>query len=331
MANIFTRLTFALLIISVALLQPGLCQTPIDSTAAKATIARVIDVETRLDLERNIALGNISTQEELDAALEGIDLLSDAPVADDEEGDAVSEVPVDPMEGMTTAERLNALRKRTRTLLEGYREAQVLRDEDLKDKLYKLVCNHKALGYGGARNQMYNSIDNYNGKVECVYTHKLFPAKNAESSKGGKGFMNCEHTWPQSFFNKQEPQRSDIWHLYPTDSDANGRRSSYPFGVVIGSPIWTEGGSKLGHNAQGKIVFEPRDDHKGNVARSLFYFSVRYKDPIDSMQEMVLRKWNQQDPPDELEKERANRIEKVQNNRNPFIDHPEYVGQIGDF
>lgn len=325
MANTFTRLIFALVIILLTILQPGLCQTPIDASGAKEIVSRVADLQTRLDLERNITLGNIATQEDLEAALEGIELLPDVSAVDDE--DAVSEVPADSMADMNTVERLNALRKRTRTILEGYRLARGLRDENLKDKLYKLVCNHRALGYGGARNQMYKSIDNYGGKVECVYTHKMFVSKSLDD----KGFLNCEHTWPQSFFNKQEPQRSDIWHLYPTDSDANSRRGSYPFGIVIGNPTWSEGGSRLGNNAQGKIVFEPRSDHKGNVARSLFYFSVRYKDPIDSMQEMVLKKWHEQDPPDDAEKERANRIEKVQNNRNPFIDHPEYVGQIGDF
>ena len=79
------------------------------------------------------------------------------------------------------------------------------------------------------------------------------------------------------------------------------------------------------------IIFEPPNGHKGNVARALFYFSVRYQIKISKLQEYYLKKWHQQDPVDEFEKWRNDQIEDIQGNRNPFIDMPELVKHIDDF
>ena len=43
----------------------------------------------------------------------------------------------------------------------------------------------------------------------------------------------------------------------------------------------------------------------------------------------VLLQWHRADPPDAFEKRRNDVIfERWQHNRNPFIDHPEWVGSI---
>jgi endonuclease I len=78
-------------------------------------------------------------------------------------------------------------------------------------------------------------------------------------------------------------------------------------------------------------VFEPPQDHKGNVARALFYFATRYELTIGKAEEEVLRKWNQEDPVDQEELDRNEEIFKVQQNRNPFVDFPELVDRISDF
>ncbi len=217
-----------------------------------------------------------------------------------------------------------------------------LNDDALKKGLAKLIRIHECLGYSSARKFMYKQIDNENGAVEGVYTGRIFPyvqgfrkeyidtEEYTVEETRERSFMNCEHTWPQSFFDKKEPMRSDIFHLYPTDSDANSRRGSYPFGMVK-NVKWEQGDSKQGTDANGKRVFEPRDSHKGNVARSIFYFSTCYSNKLDSYQESVLRKWHEQDPVDEEERERNRSVFQLQRNRNPFIDHPEWVSQISDF
>ena len=80
-----------------------------------------------------------------------------------------------------------------------------------------------------------------------------------------------------------------------------------------------------------KNGFEPPANHKGNVARALFYFSLRYDLRIKPYEEMVLRQWNILDPVDSEEVRRNTLIEKIQGNRNPFVDDSELVNLISDF
>jgi hypothetical protein len=127
--------------------------------------------------------------------------------------------------------------------------------------------------------------------------------------------------------------KSDLFHLYPTLSSANNARSNYPFGIVVSNITWQQGGSKRGNNSLGTVVFEPRDVHKGNVARSLFYFCVKYNNVspggfMAAVQENVLRQWNYSDTVNANERLRNNRIAPLQKVRNPFIDHPELVDRI---
>ncbi|HEM49024.1 MAG TPA: hypothetical protein ENO27_02320, partial [Caldithrix sp.] len=214
-----------------------------------------------------------------------------------------------------------------------YDATQNLFGETLKSALNGIIDEHTSLGYNTARDSMYGSIDNVNGFVECVYTGRTAEF-NTRSGATANNF-NCEHTWPQSFFSENDPMRSDIFHLYPTDEEANSRRGSLDFGDVV-SATWSEGGSLLGTDASGQIVFEPRNVHKGNVARSHFYFLIRYAgsyneytDP-DKM-EVLFRSWHVSDPIDAAEQGRNDAIYAVQNNRNPFIDHPELVDRINNF
>jgi deoxyribonuclease I len=187
---------------------------------------------------------------------------------------------------------------------------------------------HSGLGYDRARDVMYGTVDNYNDSVECVYTGTVL-AHTAGSTGTPAGF-NAEHTWPQSQGASTEPARSDLHHLYPTTAGSNNRRSNLPFCEVVTS-TWEEGGSKLGKDSAGNSCFEPRDAHKGNVARSLFYFSVVYEYPISASYEATLRQWNLQDPPDAKDLERNTRIEAAQRSRNIFVDRPELIARIADF
>ncbi len=207
-----------------------------------------------------------------------------------------------------------------------YPGTENLTNKALKDKLNQLISNHTSLGYDLARTKMFSEIDNKDGWVECVYTGFKLQTSGIPNSN----IMNTEHTWPQSMGADNEPARSDLFHLFPTKSDANSRRGSYPFGTVV-NVTWSEGGSKLGTNSKGNTVFEPRDVHKGNVARAIFYFSIRYKLPIDADQESELRKWHTLDPVDTEEIDRCNSITGYQKNRNPFVDWPPFVDRIEDF
>ncbi len=207
-----------------------------------------------------------------------------------------------------------------------YPGTEGLTNDALKDKLYQFISNHTSLGYDLAREKMFSEIDNKDGWVECVYTGYRLQTTTIPNAT----VMNTEHTWPQSLGAGKEPARSDLFHLFPTKSDANSKRGSYPFGTVV-NEAWLEGGSKLGTDVNGNTVFEPRDIHKGNVARAMFYFSIRYSLPIDNSQETELKKWHILDPVDEGERNRCEMIYSYQKNRNPFVDWPPFVDSIEDF
>lgn len=213
-----------------------------------------------------------------------------------------------------------------------YSFTQGLIDEPLKTALKNYCSTNTNNNYTTSRTAMFSTIDDYNSDdtIECVYTgRKVYttgiPSVNPPQS------MNTEHTFPQGFFNQDEPMRSDIHHLYPSDEVANNRRNNYDFGNVVSNITWENGGSKLGLDAGGNIVFESRNQHKGNIARCLFYFLIRYQNYggfMDAVQENVLRQWNLLDTVDAHERFRENGIEAFQHNRSPFVDHPEFIDRI---
>jgi deoxyribonuclease I len=205
---------------------------------------------------------------------------------------------------------------------------------------------HSSLGYRGARKVLFGKIhleeDNRGYFVKDVYCRKEFTNKQTNVGPNiipNSNLLNCEHTWPQSKFTGRfgnDIQKSDLHHLYPTDSRANSVRGNYNFGEVNGSAVPGNcEASRIGHDRRSSGSrgnrFEPPTEHKGNVARALFYFSVRYQISISASEEAYLREWHIEDPVDAKERERNSIIYNVQNNRNPFIDYPELVTRLQDF
>ncbi len=217
-----------------------------------------------------------------------------------------------------------------------YSTTENLEADQLKTALrIRIGQGYNSLGYNAARDVMFMSIDNKatNGQgasvntLECVYTGRLiFGYSSRSAAQNSPNNFNTEHTWPQSLFGSNEPMQSDLFHLYPTDNNANSQRANSPFGIVS-NPTWQEGGSK-GTNS----LFEPRDQHKGKVARTMLYFGTRYS-ALTSIQflvsqESILRTWAAQFPPDSIEKRRNNDIFAVQGNRNPYIDYPQFLERV---
>ncbi|NVK29108.1 MAG: endonuclease [Flavobacteriia bacterium] len=207
-----------------------------------------------------------------------------------------------------------------------YSSTEGMSEELLKAELNTILAQgYITLSYNAARDEMYGNLDNVNGDVECVYTGRT-ATFNDRSGANANNF-NCEHTFPQGFFSQNQPMRSDIHHLFPTDAGTNSRRSNHPFGVVS-NPTWTGGGSKYGNS-----VFEPRDAHKGAAARAMMYFVIRYQDYTNffAPQEAILRQWHEQFQPSAFEIGRNNDIYSIQNNRNPFVDYPQFADRIHNF
>lgn len=213
-------------------------------------------------------------------------------------------------------------------------------DDQLETMIRRSFGAHTTLSYYNARDEMFTNVENDSRTVETVYTGETFETTHIPDPEQ----YNTEHVWPQSLMDTEEPPTtSDLNIIYPANADANWKRSNLPFDEVTGSVEWSSGGSERGENDQGGLVFEPRDARKGDVARAVFYYAVVYERDVDMYiesdgrgagiaDEQTLRKWHRTtDPVSDREENRNELIQEAQNNRNPFVQCPEFVGQISDF
>lgn len=202
--------------------------------------------------------------------------------------------------------------------------------------LRNLISTNTYSSYSGAKVFLFQDLDNENGTVRCIYTGKTY---NISSSYSGQTNPNTEHSYAQSWFSTPESsiKKADLHHLFVSDMQVNSARSNYPFGVVATPAIAdvyypdTPWQSYRGNDFWQHRVFEPANQSKGDIARALMYFYVRYNDSLtQSGVSMlpVLRTWHQADPPSAAEIARNTAIYGFQGNRNPFVDHPEYVERI---
>ncbi|MBF0315279.1 MAG: endonuclease [Oligoflexia bacterium] len=198
-------------------------------------------------------------------------------------------------------------------------------DQPLRSKLKAMMATNNNSDYTEARRAMFGEIDNHGHKVCCVYTGKCIETYDIPSDRE----MNCEHTWPQSKGAKGVA-KADLHHLFPVETHTNSMRGNLPFCEVT-RVTWQEKGARLGFDKNGTRCFQPPSEHRGNVARAIFYFAVRYEKTIASDEEAVLRRWNQEDPATEDELLRNDLIEKFQHNRNLFEDYSWLVEMISDF
>lgn len=222
-----------------------------------------------------------------------------------------------------------------------------LKEKELKDELNRLTGEgYVSLSYKAARVKLFNDFylkkdekGYYNLDVYCnTKFYRKFKTEQPDNELPDANVFNTEHTWPQSKFNKnlnEEVQKTDLHHLFPTSNKINAERGNYPYadvGLQVAKPLHCNA-SKLGTSigyAKG-TYFEPPIEHKGNVARAIFYFSVRYELPVEPNEEIFLKLWHMIDPVDENETVINDKIFEIQKNRNFFIDYPELVLKISDF
>ena len=230
----------------------------------------------------------------------------------------------------------------------------------LKTQLYNKIKGHTDKSYTGLwttyatsdRDNQYENdnsiIDIYSENPTGVDPYKYTLTTNQCGTYSTEGnCYNREHIIPQSTFGSSAPMVSDAHHIPPTDGKVNGMRSNYPHGTVA-TATWTSlNGSKLGSSSvsgYSGTVFEPINEFKGDIARMYFYFATRYENTVSGYSydmfngtsnqvfttafKTMLLTWHAQDPVSAREIARNNAIYVRQGNRNPYIDHPEYVNSI---
>ncbi|MGE0528233.1 MAG: endonuclease I family protein [Bdellovibrionales bacterium] len=214
------------------------------------------------------------------------------------------------------------------------------------DKGSRGCYHHLSLGYTRARQILFGELHLLETRrgyaIKDVYCNHTTGEDEFSGTPPGPGqipdhsVLNAEHTWPQSRFTSKFDrgmQRSDLHILYPVLSKANSSRGNLEFGDVVSvtSAPCTESRRGYVNSGSHEQYFEVPTEHKGNAARAVFYFSVRYKLAVSKIEEDSLKAWHRTDPVDELEQERNEAIFEKQRDRNPFIDHPELVELIADF
>lgn len=201
---------------------------------------------------------------------------------------------------------------------------------------------NNVLSYGDARDTLYRNIDARNDTLYGVYTGYavyLPPGEDPTTAafENGTG-LNTEHTYPRAKGAQSPTPEADMHHLFPTRAVVNAARGSFPFADIPPNQVnnWyyldqqqsNTPSSNIGlYSRVGDQVFEPRDDHKGDVARAMFYFYTVYQpeanaaDPsFFAQQRLTLCQWHASDPVSEKEWARTHQIAAYQEGKaNPFV------------
>ncbi|VBB18184.1 hypothetical protein YASMINEVIRUS_647 [Yasminevirus sp. GU-2018] len=202
-------------------------------------------------------------------------------------------------------------------------------NDTLLDTLYSFTADeHKTKRYEKSRVLVTSDIGS-----ESLYfdENKII---TTDEDKNGTKIYNVEHVVPQSFFGGREPMKGDMHHLYPADIEVNGLRGNLKFNEL-------EGVESNAKNIRGKKIdyeksdtsFEPPEVSKGNIARAVAYFYVRYPSYRTNLLTKVLSPhlmilWNRYDPVDSSEALRNKNIFGYQNNLNPFILFPKLIDVV---
>lgn len=234
----------------------------------------------------------------------------------------------------------------------------------LKTELHHIIKDHQIQTYASIWSHFESTDATFDGMVWDIYSdipcddppYRYTFIVDQDQGAGGNAesqVFNREHSMPLSWFGGQvSPMFTDMFHIYPVDKWVNALRANYPYGEVSNPGTTTLNGGKLGNNDRtgyNGLAFEPVDEYKGDLARTFFYMITRYEDQVETWTYSpegnhmldhakwpgyrpwvidMLLEWHAQDTVSQKEIQRNNAIYQIQGNRNPFIDHPEFVYKI---
>ncbi len=233
-----------------------------------------------------------------------------------------------------------------------YDAASGLKGKALKTALYHIIKGQKTYPYTSSSTDVWDILketdrdpDNPDNVI-LIYTGRSVNA--AQEYNSGKGWSR-EHVWAKSRgdFGTDPPAGTDVNNLRPADISVNSARSNRWFDTCS-VMVYDNDVATGSYKSTTRWVWQPRKEVEGDVARMIFYMATRYegengepdlqiinylpedkrtKAPLFAMLHTLL-KWNHDDPVDAYERRRNNVVYSYQHNRNPFIDHPEYVQRI---
>ena len=222
-----------------------------------------------------------------------------------------------------------------------YDGTEGLYGDQLKAVLHDIIDGHDEPSYNDLRDYILPESDEdpqNSDNVILLYTGR---SQAKSTFGGGINEWNREHVWAKSHgdFGNNPPCGTDAHMIRPTDASVNADRGNKDFDEG-GQQHWEATGCYFT-----EYTWEPRDDVKGDVARMILYMDVRYEGDngeldltaVDAVNTSpapehgklsTLLDWHEQDPPDAFEINRNNVVYSYQQNRNPFIDHPDFVYDI---
>lgn len=231
-----------------------------------------------------------------------------------------------------------------------------LSGDQLKAALNNIIKGHTTYPYSSSSTDVWDILKEAdrdpNNANNVIGLYSGFSMDAAAEYNSGDGW-NREHVWAKSRgdFGTTQGAGTDVHHLRAADISTNSARNNRSFAESANDPYVDASGSYNGptgsYTSSSEYVWKPRAEVRGDVARMIFYMATRYegdagepdleltdqilsntdKSPLHGrMSDLLL--WHQQDPVDDAERNRNDIVYSYQNNRNPFIDHPEFVALI---
>ena len=232
-----------------------------------------------------------------------------------------------------------------------YAGTEGLSGQQLRVRLHLIVRGHKVIPYSsGSRFDVSDALavldedSQDTNRVRLLYGN----TNTLKSNFGETTGWNREHSWPNSYgIDSEGPAYSDLHHLFACDANVNSSR-----GNKFYDRSWAGDGNLVNPahveavgSSTDRDSWQPPNDQRGNLARALLYMDVRYSGDVAGENDLELTDeltlvtstnrymgrlttllcWHLLDPVDEREQRRNEGVFTLQSNRNPFVDHPEFV------
>ena len=248
-----------------------------------------------------------------------------------------------------------------------YDSVDLSSSEALRASLHDVIDGHTKIPYTSSMTDTWDVLNSADeDPLDPTRILDIYRNRSTIKYSGGNNYYNREHVWPNSYGFPDDGSTNlpytDCHHLFLCNISYNSYRGSRIFDdCETGCSSYAtddyngQSGVNLSKDASPIGIWETWDGRKGDVARACFYMDVRYEGDAGSEPDLILTddadlilscqtgsnetvgymgllttllEWHEADPVDDLERTRNDRVYAYQDNRNPFIDHPEWVHDI---